>query len=199
MSFGDQLDDPIILTLENSVIKAKKAFQPATSKITDTNKWTKAFTIYMSVLFHQFPGWAQELLAYISLMREGAQTHKGLRWCIYNHKFKCKAALNPTVNWSNIDQQLWLMIFTTSPDAFAQQYSIFSNGPQNQFSLGAARGLLNEYNRQRHCSQQFCQYRHVCYRCSGLPKTAATRGGGVPFKMLLETFRGKKELISKHS
>ena len=29
MSFGDQLDDPIILTLEDSVIKAKKVSQPS--------------------------------------------------------------------------------------------------------------------------------------------------------------------------
>ena len=75
MSFADQLDDHTILTLENSVIKASP---PATSKITDINPWTIAFTIYMSVLFHQFPGRAQEFLAYMSLIRDGAHTHSGL-------------------------------------------------------------------------------------------------------------------------
>ena len=78
MSFADQLDDHIILTLVNSVIKAKKVSQPTTSKITDINPWTIAFTMYMSVLSHQYQGRAQEFLAYMSLIRDGAQTHKGL-------------------------------------------------------------------------------------------------------------------------
>ncbi len=94
----------------------------------------------MSVITHQFPGRAQELLNYMSLIRHAAQTHRGLGWCIYDHKFRCKAALNPSLNWSLIDQQLWLMIFTTSPDILIQQYPFFSNGPHNWASLGSARG-----------------------------------------------------------
>ena len=91
----------------------------------------------MSVITHQFPGRAQELLNYMSLIRHAAQTHRGLGWCIYDHKFRCKAALNPSLNWSLIDQQLWLIIFTTSPDILIQQYPFFSNGPHNWASLGA--------------------------------------------------------------
>ena len=82
MSFVEQLGDSIILELENYVIKAKKASQSATSKITDINQWTKAFTIYMRVLSYQFPGRAKEFLPYMSLRRDGAHTHKGLGWCI---------------------------------------------------------------------------------------------------------------------
>ena len=78
MLFGDQLDHSIILTLENSVIKAKKVSQPATTKINDISPWTKAFTIYTSVLFHQFQGRVQEFLAFMSLIRDGTQTIKGL-------------------------------------------------------------------------------------------------------------------------
>ena len=71
----------------------------------------------MSVFIHQFPRRrAQELLQYMTLIRHAAQTHRGLGWCIYDHKFRRKAALNLTLDWSVIDQQLWLMIFTTSPE-----------------------------------------------------------------------------------
>ena len=125
MLLSDQSDDPTILTLENLVTKAKKASQTATSKITNINQWTTAFTIYLSKLSHQFRGRvrAQELLAYMSMIQDETQTHKGLGWCIY--KFRCKAALNLTVNWLNIDQQLRLKIFTTSPDTLTRQYPIF--------------------------------------------------------------------------
>ena len=55
MSTGNQPDEPIILTLENSVIKAKMASQP-TARITDIEQCTTAYTLYMSVMTHQFPG-----------------------------------------------------------------------------------------------------------------------------------------------
>ena len=130
MSTNNHSDEPMILTLENSVIKVRKASQP-TSRKTDIEQWTTAFTVYMSVMTHKFPGRGQELLNYLSLIRHAAQTHRGLGWCVYDHKFRCKAALNPSQNWSLIDQQLWLMIFTTSPDILVQQYPHFSNGPHN--------------------------------------------------------------------
>jgi hypothetical protein len=61
MSFSNASEEPIILTLENSVIKAKKASQP-TARITEIELRRTAFTIYMSVMTHQYPGRAQELL-----------------------------------------------------------------------------------------------------------------------------------------
>ncbi len=166
MLTGNQPDEPIILTLKNSVIKAKKASQP-TARITDIEQWTTAYTLYMSVMTHQFPGRAQELPQYMSLICHAAQTHRGLGWCIYDHKFRCKAALNLSLDWSIIDQQLWLMIFTIAPDTLARQYPIFSNGPQNRASSGGERGgFCHEFNQAGLCSPQSCQYRHKCNRCN---------------------------------
>ena len=82
MSTENHSEEPVILTFENSVIKAKKATQP-TSRITDIEQWTTAFTVYMSVMTHQFPGRSQELLNYMSLIRHAAQTHRGLGWCVF--------------------------------------------------------------------------------------------------------------------
>ena len=31
----------------------------------------------------------------MSLIRHAAQTRSGLGWCVYDHKFPCKAALKP--------------------------------------------------------------------------------------------------------
>jgi hypothetical protein len=139
MSFFNTSEEPIILTLENSVIKAKKASQPS-ARITEIQQWTTAFTVYMSVMTHQYPGRAQELLQYMSLSRHAAKIHRGLGWCTYDHKFRCKAAINPSMIWSMIDQQLWLMIFTTSLDMLVQHYPIFSNGPKTGLPQGGERG-----------------------------------------------------------
>ena len=78
------------------MIKAKKA-PNSLAKITDIDQWTTAFTIYMSVFTHQFPSRAQELLQYMTLIRHAAHTHRGLGWCIYDPKFRRKAAHNLTL------------------------------------------------------------------------------------------------------
>lgn len=167
MSSSTHFDEPMILTLENSVIKAKKASQPS-ARITDIDQWTTAFTTYMSVMVHKFPGRSQELLHYMSLIRHAAHNHRGLGWCIYDHKFRCKAALNLSLDWSVIDQQLWLMIFTTSPDVLSQQYPLFSNGPHKWASSGDVRGgYCRNFNRGIACSRQPCPFKHECNNCDG--------------------------------
>ena len=101
---------------------------------------------------HQFPGRSQELLSYMSLIRHVAQTHRGLGWCVYDHKFRCKAALR----------------YTTSPDILVQQYLNFSSGPQNWSSSGGIRGgLCRNFNRGVKCSREPCQYQHLCNTCNG--------------------------------
>ena len=57
-------EQPVMLTLENFVIKVKPANQ-STTTATDIEQWTTAFTTYMSVFTHAFPNRAQELLQYI--------------------------------------------------------------------------------------------------------------------------------------
>ena len=135
---------------------------------------------------HQYPTRAQELLQYMSLIRHAAHTHRGLGWCMYDHKLRSKAALNPTLDWSTIDQQLWLMIFTMSPDMLAQQYPIFSNGPHNNqpSSGGSGRGgFCNIYNGNAHCHREACPYRHMCNKCKGphpgclCPSVGSARSG----------------------
>lgn len=52
-------DEPLKLTVENSVIKVNKA---KVTSITDIAEWTTAFTAYMGVVIRKFPHRASELL-----------------------------------------------------------------------------------------------------------------------------------------
>ena len=82
-------DEPLTLTLENSVIRVNKA--KATS-ITNIEEWTSAFTASMSVIISKHPSRAAELLEYLSLIQYAAKYHRGLGWCVYDVKFRQKAA-----------------------------------------------------------------------------------------------------------
>ena len=107
LSLHDE-EDNLVLSLENSVVKvSKKSKQTASTPITDIEQWTTAFTSYMSVLIDKLPTRSQELLQYVSLIRYAARVHKGLGWAIYDFKFRQKASVNKSINWSVVDTQLW--------------------------------------------------------------------------------------------
>ena len=145
-------DDNLVLTLDNSVVRVSKKANTSTS-ITEIEQWTTAFTTYMSVFTHKFPQRSQELLQYLSLIRYAARVHRGLGWAIYDYKFRQKAGQNNTRVWSEIDQQLWLQIFTVALSVLKEEYPLFSNGPQTSSvsTGGERRGTCHNFNRLGWC------------------------------------------------
>lgn len=160
-------DDHLSLTLENSTVKVSKK-KSTSSRITDIEQWTTAFTSYMSVFTCKYPLRAQEFLQYLSMIRYAARIHKGLGWAIYDHKFRQKAGLDKTLVWSQLDQHLWLTIFTVSPSALNEEYPLFNNGPPRNVSKGGLTGgICHQFNRVGECSREHCEYQHICNRCRG--------------------------------
>lgn len=89
------VDDNLVLTLDNSVVRVSEKVKTSTS-ITEIEQWTTAFTTYMSVFTQTFPQRSQELLQYLSLIRYAASVHRGLGWAICDYKFHQKAGQNKT-------------------------------------------------------------------------------------------------------
>ena len=154
-------DEPLTLTLENSVIKVNKA--KATS-ITGIEEWTSAFTSYMSVIISKYPNRAAELLEYLSLIRYAAKYHRGLGWCVYDVKFRQKAAINKSLNWSVIDSQLWLKTFTVAPSLMKEDIGIFQSGPSSTPSTvrGNKYRTCHNFNKGFSCTRTPCPYAHKC-------------------------------------
>ena len=69
----------------------------------------------MSVIISKHPSRAAELLEYLSLIRYAAKYHRGVGWCVYDVKFRQKAAANKFIMRSIIDNQLWLKTFAVVP------------------------------------------------------------------------------------
>ena len=156
-------DEPLTLTLENSVIKINKA--KATS-ITDITEWTTAFTAYMRVLISKFPHQASELLEYMSLIGYAARYQWGLGWCVYDIKFRQKAAANKSLKRSTIDSQLWLKTFTVAPSLLKEDISVFQSGPSSSStSRGTENRTCHNFNRGIPCARTPCIYVHKCNRC----------------------------------
>lgn len=154
-------DEPLTLTLENSVIRENKA---KATCITDIEEWTLAFTAYMSVIVSKYPPHAAELLEYLSLIRYAAKYHRGLGWCVYDIKFRQKAAANRSLKWSAIDSQLWLKTFTVAPSLMKEEIGIFQSGPSSAPSTfrGNEHRTCHNYNKGFPCARTSCPYAHKC-------------------------------------
>ena len=96
----------------------------------------------MSVCRHEFPNRAQEFLQYMSIIRHAAQCHRGLGWCIYDFRFRWKAELNISLNWSEIDQQLWLIIFTIPSAVHREEYRLFPMDSKSTLPSGPSEGTF---------------------------------------------------------
>ena len=59
----------------------------------------------MSVLIQKFPTRSKEMLQYVNVIRYAARVHKWLGWAIYDFKFRQKASVNKSIDWSVIDTQ----------------------------------------------------------------------------------------------
>ena len=161
-------EEPLTLTLDNSVIKVTK---PKGSSLTDIGEWTTAFSAYMGVVITKCPSRAAELLEYMSLIRYAAKYHRGLGWCVYDIKFRQKAAVNKSLLWSVIDSQLWLKTFTVAPSLMKDEIgaNVFQSGPSS--ATGTSRGNDNRtchnFNKGIPCSRTPCRYAHKCnkYGC----------------------------------
>ena len=192
-------DDNLTLTLDNSAIKVTKKRKSSPSQITEIEQWTTAFTTYMSVFTCKYPLRAQEFLQYLSLIRYAARVHKGLGWAIYDHKFRQKASLDKSLFWSQIDQHLWLTIFTVSPLALKEEYPLFNNGPQSNASKGDVRGFCHQYNGVGVCRRDQCEYQHICNICKGQHpgrdcSRDCTRGGYVRDRDKRTSARAREEV-----
>ena len=155
-------DEPLTLTLENSVIKINKA---KATYISDITEWTTAFTAYMGVLISKFPHRASELLEYLSITRYAARYHRGLGWCVYDIKVRQKAATNKSLKWSTIDSQLWLKTFTVAPSLVKEDISVFQSGlSSSSTSRGNENRTCHNFNRGISCARTPCIYAHICNR-----------------------------------
>ena len=110
---------------------------------------------------------------YLSLIRYAAKYHRGLGWCVYDIKFRQKAASNRSLVWSAIDSQLWLKTFTVVPSLMKEEIGVFLSGPsQQRHSTPGAYvhdRTCHNFNKGFTCARTPCSYLHKCNRpgCGG--------------------------------
>lgn len=123
-------------------------------KVTSIEKWTDAFLIFSCIYLKKFPNKTQELLQYMSIIREAAsRSNTGLSWRLYDEQFRLRQAIE-LQSWDRINANLWLRVLGTSMSTPAAKPRMPGTNTCNFFNQG-------------HCSYNPCRFPHVCSHCGG--------------------------------
>ncbi|MCG8045581.1 MAG: hypothetical protein N0E48_07945, partial [Candidatus Thiodiazotropha endolucinida] len=153
--------------------------------VPNVEKWTDAFLILTSIYLKKYPGKAQELLQYTSIIREAAvRSPASFAWRDYDEQFRLRQA-NNVQPLNRLTADLWLRVMTLAANALVQsEPSLPSRIKCLDFNHGV-------------CNFQGCKYLHVCSHCGGsnhghkdcFKLTPPSTSGGL-------TFRGGRGQVS---
>ena len=135
------------------------------------HKWLDAYTTYMLVLVTAYPRRSLELLKYQQTISCAATKFKGLSWLTYDEQFRRRAANDLTINWGQVDLELWTVTFSglAKPHCIvcSSPYHSHSDCPSADPSRQQPRtgSVCFRFNRAAGCASSSCQFPHVCRRC----------------------------------
>lgn len=123
-------------------------------KVNNIVKWTDAFLIFSSIYLKKFPNKAQELLQYMSIIRDAAARSSSLSWRTYDEQFRIRQATK-VQPWGKLNSDLWLRVMTSSGTSFPSEVTNPNIGTCFDFNNGF-------------CSWNSCKFTHACSHCGGI-------------------------------
>ena len=106
---------------ESGILETRpKSVKQAVSTISE---WTDAFIIFCSIYWLKYPNAAQDMLKYMSIVREAACRFGVVSWRSYDQQFRLRQSNALTrQSWGSINSELWVRCMTS------QSVSL-NNGP----------------------------------------------------------------------
>ena len=131
-------------------------------KINNVKMWEKAFRIYVMIYTEENPARAPELLQYIDVIQEAAQTFTWANVAQYDYSFRKLMHKYPQRSWGRIHTQLWSTTLKNhlQPGRSAQGAGS-SSGKQNWREISCWRYNKGKCNK----SAAQCRFEHRCSFC----------------------------------
>ena len=138
---ADMFSGGLLQVSDDGKIEAK----PRTSKekIMNIDQWSDAFLIFMSIYLQQFPDKTQQLLKYMSVIRDAARKYPLLAWRNYDEQICMRQSLHNS-DWGKLNADLWMRTMITGQSTTVTSCREFNNG---------------------FCKFARCRFEHVCNRC----------------------------------
>ena len=124
-------------------------------QVSSIEKWTDAFLIFSSIFLKKHPSKAQELLQYMSIIREAAnRSPSSFAWRQYDEHFRLRQATQAQP-WNKINADLWLRVMTMS-----------THTPVPSDARPTSKIKCLDFNHGV-CRFKPCRYLHACSHCDG--------------------------------
>jgi len=169
-----------------SVVNAARPRQIASVEL-----WTDAFLTFMAIYCTRHPDRVQELLKYMSIVRDIARKFPGVGWREYDCQFRRRHAMNPASSFSTIDGELWMTVmmpsviprvfpgaqgpmesniwrapFRSAPRLGGRGRPVAGIGFGGQTRPANNQGFCYWFNRQSGCVYgSACRWPHICAKC----------------------------------
>ena len=151
--------DDLLFNIRTGAVSSKT---PRIKRFMSIEQWTDAFNIFASVYRLKYPSEADGLSAYMSLVRQIADRNGS--WYYYDTNFRrIKQSMN--LQWSDIEQELFIMAMTKSPQPFRAGREVESDKRSFNKTSKSKRNYksCDKYNKGTHCGG--CNFPHICAFC----------------------------------
>ena len=164
--------------------EGKVEAKPRQSKeiIPNIERWSDAFLIFISIYVVRYPGKVQEILKYMSVIRDAASKFSPTCWPTYDEQFRMRQE-NHVTRWDHINSDLWLSIMPTTA----------YKTPSNQNFGHSYNSSTCRYFNKGACNFYQCIYRHACDLCGSTDHGMVNCHVGKPFRGIRTRFnRGNR-------
>ena len=184
-------ENPLTELAENGIVVLTHSKQVKAQKkpIRDIATWVEAFMTFAAVRNRKHPEHNNDLLAYGSIIVQGARDHKTPGWLTYDYQFRRLAAARGCMEgWGKKDVALWndtvYKPISQDPTPGSSSSGEPAKDEKKPFKKrgGAspqAPGAKKPKSRERSwkdsvcysfsyggkCAKEKCEFLHVCYRC----------------------------------
>lgn len=143
---SDLFSGGLLHVSEDGKIEAKPRLLK--EKVGNIDQWSDAFLIFGSIYLFRFPDRVQEILKYMSIIRDAAAKYPNFAWRTYDEQFRMRQVAQVS-NWGKINPDLWMRIMA-------------SPSPASPFP----KQMLNckDFNKG-FCSFTRCRFSHACDLC----------------------------------
>ena len=160
----DSLGEQQFCINEEGRIVAK---QKPSRKVGTIREWTDAFVIFMAIYLKKKPAAAQELLQYMSIIRDAESKCANTAWCAYDENFRMRQS-NNLQPWGKINPDLWLRCMSFQQQSFGNpsNTSSTSNKTTSHANFQRSRGICLDFNNPKGCFYKNCKFVHKCLGCN---------------------------------
>lgn len=132
--------------------------------IKSIEQWTSAFLKFLAVYSEKYPKQIPAVIKHGEIVRELASRCLGLAWLTYDKQVRKNIEVR-SIPWGQLHYEYWVMATT-----FRQpptQFNFHGKHVQQRvpYRNRIPQGFCYAFHKNGKCSNQQCQYKHICFQC----------------------------------